>query len=46
MQDDYFPEPVPAPRRRLRLPRFSIGRAGLWTGRFFMALLILVALYY
>jgi hypothetical protein len=46
MQDDYFPEPVPAPRRRLRLPRFSIGRAGLWTGRFFMALLILIALYY
>jgi hypothetical protein len=46
MQDDYFPEPVPAPRRRLRLPRFSLGAAGLWTGRFFLALLILIALYY
>jgi hypothetical protein len=46
MQDDYFPEPVPAPRRRLRLPRFSLGLAGLWTGRALLALLILIALYY
>jgi hypothetical protein len=46
MQDDYFPEPVPPARRRLRLPRFSLGLAGLWTGRALLALLILIALYY
>jgi hypothetical protein len=46
MQDDYFPEPVPPARRRLRLPRLSLGLAGLWTGRALLALLILIALYY
>jgi hypothetical protein len=46
MQDDYFPEPVPPARRRLRLPRFSLGRAGLWSGRALLALLVLIALYY
>ncbi|HXV23853.1 MAG TPA: DUF2333 family protein [Alphaproteobacteria bacterium] len=47
MQDDYFPEPVPpSRRRRLRLPRMSLGLAGLWTGRAILALIILVALYY
>ena len=46
MQDDYFPEPVPSTRRRLRLPRVSLGLAGRWTGRFLLALIILIALYY
>lgn len=46
MQDDYFPEPTPAPRRRLRLPRFSAGLAGRWLGRLVLGLIILIALYY
>ncbi len=46
MQDDYFPEPVPPARRRLRLPRLSLGLAGRWGGRALLTLVILIALYY
>ena len=52
MQDDYFPEPAPAPRRRLRwprlprLPRLRAALTGRWLGRFLLALIILIALYY
>ena len=46
MQDDYFPEPAPAQRRRLRLPRFSAGSAGRWLARLVLWLIILIALYY
>ncbi len=46
MQDDYFPEPAPAQRRRLRLPRLGIGLAGRWLGRLALGLIILIALYY
>ena len=48
MQDDIFPEPSPAPRRRRRfgLPQLPSLPLGRWIGRFLLALLILVLLYY
>jgi hypothetical protein len=46
MQDDFFPEPAPAGRRRLRLPRPSLAGTGRWAGRLVLAILILIVLYY
>jgi hypothetical protein len=49
MQDDYFPEPAPASRRKLRwarMPDLNFRFKGRWFARFVLALLILFALYY
>jgi hypothetical protein len=49
MQDDYFPEPAPASRRRLRWlhrPEFNFRFTGRWFTRLLLALVILFALYY
>jgi hypothetical protein len=47
MQDDIFPEPSPARRRRrFGLPQLPSLQVGRWIGRLLLALLILVLLYY
>jgi hypothetical protein len=46
MQDEIFPEPSPARRRRWRLPRFELRGSGRWFLRLLLGLVILIALYY